>query len=868
MKKFTYLIVSLLLLPVMLMASSPKIQNLEEQNTQKIQLNLQKTSQQTARQAAFEQWVEMGRPMTMTTPNKTAAEDISINFDFFKVGHSGPTQYTAFDTYTFKLTGAGYAGTIEFLGAPNGPADMPVGTYTVQENAAENTVSQGMAFMGFTFGSYVQKIENDAPTATYMFVSGDLVVTNISDNAKHIHFEGTVVDDQGNNLMIVADHEITEEDMYSEEPTDLVQYDMALPTLKNQFAADKHFNRVILMNDTINVYLDMIRDAAATDAQLPTGTFNIDATGDVNSFKKSPGFDADGYGSPCLVIINQDQYPLVSGTVTITEKTDATGYTVAVDATTFRGSTFKFNGEQLYADVPFQDEGAVVNKTLEITKVTDKRINTDMTAALDTFSVQFQSADYLVALLATANHSTDTVLPNGTYNVALPLADKTVQKSVGLLGEYYQMSVVAGGFDYFGRPSIFYFIEQGTMTKADDTAHAGEYIYTFNFTTHFGSTFQSTYNTYVDPYGPETDIVTAYDEAWTAVTYKHYPAQADQGDQFDIYSMDITDKENAKMIRLFINTGLGSPDAIPAGTYTFADVPAENTIVPGHVATDGSGKLAPSVAVVGKGDDAKYYFLISGTCVVEYPEANNTEHIKVTLDAMTAKGSSFKITVDYVLNPYEGYTFEYEPETATTINLVPNKLELNEITKITGAYWLRMSTDTTECDLLLFTGKAGLKEAPEGDYTVNSSENDMTIFESHGVTPDGYIDGSFYGKSVNGQIGTPIYHIVSGTLKIEKTSSKTTYTYNVTTHFGSTIQGTYEVIKTGIETTETNGLNAFVENGNIIIENATQNVEVYNALGQLVASSPIQDGKTIISGLSTSQVYIVRSGDQVIKLNL
>lgn len=820
-------------------------------------------SSQLTQQQLYANWVSQGKPINQTPNKMIQARTIPLNFDFMLINHSLPSTSIPIDTYAVLFESDEYSGVVQFYKTPTASEFIPAGTYKVAGDYKESTVLQGFQFAGLTLGSYFNKIENGKVVEQYLFSSGQLSVVIDADNANHITINGSVMDSQGNTLEISADHIITDADKYYAEPETNVHLNHALNRLQCSVDSKTKMLNCVMMNDTIAVNLAMYRDAQASDDAIDFGVFQLNNTGNANTFSASNGYNVMGQLSPCYVSVSGSKYPLVSGTVTITEKQDQSGFDIAVDVLSYKGSHFEFTSEFLYADNAFQLEGSKVTQTLNITKYEDQCLSKDRTLALDTFAVNFTSSDYIMMLRVAANHSNSNVLPNGDYQVASVLGNGAIKESAGASENQNDLfSIVLGDFNILGKPQSVYFIRGGNMTKEDDPNHDGEFIYTFHLTTYYGSTFESTFNTYIEPYGPEASQTIAITEDWNYVEYSHKIADASKGEALDSYELLLKNADSGNEAKLVLYADLASPKTLEAGRYDLSSVKEQGKIAAGSVDPTDRTKILPSYITY---NDA-VYFITTGSCTVSYPDASDEYHINLVLSVTSAKGSTFDISIDYTMDPYEGYTYNYESTTVSHIVFNPKKVETTYSSE-KKCYTVELTNDTLRCNLEAFVGNADLSSLPAGEYAVADTKGDNTIFKSPGISPQGVVGGSYFGKiNEKGQLLT-VYYIVGGKLTVADSPQGKLYTLDFNTFHTSTITGAITV-GTGVESISQTSIKVSAINHNLVVENAYGNLEVFNTMGQKVFEKANCNGNVTICNLPINAVYIVKCNKDMVKLFL
>lgn len=820
-------------------------------------------SSQLTRDQLYESWLSQGKPIKQPVAKSMQARTIPLNFDFILIDHSLPTTTIPINTYSVLFESAEYTGIVQFYKTPTASEIIPIGNYNVTGDFKESTVLQGIEFGDLTLGSYFSKIENGQVVEQYLFSSGQLSVEVDANNANHITITGSIIDTKGNTLEISATHVVDAADKYYAEPETTVSCSQPLNRVQYSVNTKTKLLDFVMMNDTISVNMSMYRDSQAGEDVTNFGVFQLDGTGAINTFKKSNGFNTSKQLDPCFVQIKNTKYALVSGTVTLREKEDKTGFTMLVNALSYKGSSFEFVAEYFYSDSAYQLEGFKVNKTLNVTKCQDRCLSQDRTLPLDTFLVQFTAKDYVMMLRVTVDRGTSSALPNGVYQVASVLGNGTIKGSAGANGTQDDLfSIAVGDFNMFGTPQSLYFITSGTLTKESDPNHAGEFIYTFHLRSYYGSIFESTFNTFIEPYGAEPSSIINIDEDWNYVSSVHTIADASQGESLDSYEIILKNEESRNQAKLVLYADLASPKNIEAGRYEISSTKEQGKIVAGTVDPTDRTKLLPSYITY----DNETYFIKTGSCTISYPDASNEYHINVALSVTSAKGSTFNISLNYIIDPYEGYTYNYESTTSASIVFNPKSVSTS-YSSDKQCTVVDLTNDTLRCHLEASLSNTQLTALPAGSYQVTPTKAENTLFKSPGISPQGVVAGSYFGKiDASGQLQT-VYYIVGGTLTVADSDQGKSYTLNFSTFHSSTINGVLTV-GTGVETIHETLMQVSVDEHNIVVENAYGNVEVFNTMGQKVFSISNCDGSVTIHDLPTNSVYFVKCNKDMVKLIL
>ena len=197
--------------------------------------------------------------------------------------------------------------------------------------------------------SYVVIYDYEADDDTELSVTDGKVT--ITDNNGTITLVGELLASDGNLYTVnyTGSYGVYEEDPYSYEPDDVVTINENFAT----FEIDSNYIDYGTLDYYFNgekgfAYLEFNTTTlpADNDMPLPVGTYKIDDSGSANTFSASAGYNS-AYEADVPSFYGvytddgesyEDTYYFVDGTVTVTKKDGV--YTIVVNATSFKGSTF------------------------------------------------------------------------------------------------------------------------------------------------------------------------------------------------------------------------------------------------------------------------------------------------------------------------------------------------------------------------------------------------------------------------------------------------------------------------------------------------------------------------------------------------
>ena len=240
--------------------------------------------------------------------------------------------------------------------------------------------------------------------------------------------------------------------------------------------------------------------------------------------------------------------------------------------------------------------------------------------------------------------------------------------------------------------------------------------------------------------------------------------------------IDVMAADNSDYLSLLLFVEGLEDGKIPAGTYPITSEPAYGTAYAsqGYSATQGVIPCAyyPLVTEGGKlYISTPMYFMVSGSVTIEYVG----EDLKVTVEAVNSNnlpinivyevgGKSEKVAVKTPLK-YDATEGEldvtYGADAAATVT-----------DKGTYGTLQVMAPDASNMLALLFFYPEGVADTettiPAGTYTISSKQAAGNVLASTGVSSSGSVSYSFYANLSGGQLVTPLYFLLDGTVEVSK----------------------------------------------------------------------------------------------------
>lgn len=145
-----------------------------------------------------------------------------------------------------------------------------------------------------------------------------------------------------------------------------------------------------------------------------------------------------------------------------------------------------------------------------------------------------------------------------------------------------------------------------------------------------------------------------------------------------------------------------------------------------------------------------------------------------------------------------GYSYEWEPDEATTLNFTMSDLSCQDLSSNLGyaCSYLAFSSDEADIYLVAFVHSVAGTALPVGTYQFSDSYAEGTLQASVGGDDyydyEGYVATNY--EEIEGDWYYDPYYLVSGSLQVEATASGAKMTLNATSAKGSTIRMVYEGI--------------------------------------------------------------------------
>ena len=237
-------------------------------------------------------------------------------------------------------------------------------------------------------------------------------------------------------------------------------------------------------------------------------------------------------------------------------------------------------------------------------------------------------------------------------------------------------------------------------------------------------------------------------------------------------SIRIVASDNSDLLSLVLFAEDTVPGTIiPEGTYPITSEPAYGTAYASPGVQNGSVYPSFYGMLNSKGQIlTPLYFLESGNVVVEVVDGN----LKISIDA--ANSNNVPMTIVYEVGgksekvEVKGPLKYDATEADGALDVTYGADATVELSNGDGYSILTVASPdaTNEVDMAFFYDAADPETViPAGTYTIDDSYTSGTVLASSGVNSQGQVSLSFYANlNASGQLVTPIYFLVSGTVEV------------------------------------------------------------------------------------------------------
>ena len=245
----------------------------------------------------------------------------------------------------------------------------------------------------------------------------------------------------------------------------------------------------------------------------------------------------------------------------------------------------------------------------------------------------------------------------------------------------------------------------------------------------------------------------------------------DYVEQYGMLYVELTAGDNSDYTQLlFYVEKTAEGTVIPVGTYTIDDSEDYGTVA----ASEGyTSQMTPSFySTIVEQDGKLYYddlyFMVGGTVKVESVDGR----LKLTVDAVNSYGTAVKIQYE-ASKANDGKTHLQLDAQSGAVDKTFTVDDQSLLTEKSGYFTYQVTDGKNMLALLIFADKDENTVIPVGTYEINGTQQTGSVLASTGLTSTNSVTYSFYSTvNAQGQLTTPIYFLVGGTVEVSVEGDK------------------------------------------------------------------------------------------------
>lgn len=586
-------------------------------------------------------------------------------------------------------------------------------------------------------------------------------------------------------------------------------------------------------------------DGADENTIIPTGTYQINGTGEAGTVLASTGMGAQGL-TYSLYATMEDGYIvppcwfMTGGEVVVTEEDGV--LKIAVDAVNSNNliiyvtCEYNLNTQQGLPYDATEEEGAL-NRTYGAED--QVFFTTDFLPDFGMLFVDVMPADnseiLCVGFMADEIDSQITITP-GTYEISASGEIGTAMASTGLtedgyITESYFATLTADG--YLTTP--LYYLVSGTVVVENVD---GQFKMTVDAVNSNGIPVHVVYDPTATSGNDKTPL--QYDATEGAVdrSYTTEEITINKGEgyfQVLAYAADGTD-----MTGLLIFGQEDENTIIPVGTYEINATEAEGTVL----ASEGVSGNSITLSFYGETNPqgqiyVPCWFMVEGTVVVTAADGK----LNIEVNALNSYDVPVHIVMEYDLNTKQGLQYDMQEGSLNVVYTDNDNVEVNtEYVAEDGVIYLNIdAADGSNTISVAFFAEAAdpVIGIPAGTYEINDTQDYGTVMSSPGVQ-GGYIYPSFYGNmNAQGQITIPCYFMVSGQVVVENIENHLKVTIDALNSYDVPAHIVYEADPVGsaVEnvTVDTTNASKVIEKQSTLYHERRRNVQRFGFSSEIIS---------------------------------
>ena len=245
----------------------------------------------------------------------------------------------------------------------------------------------------------------------------------------------------------------------------------------------------------------------------------------------------------------------------------------------------------------------------------------------------------------------------------------------------------------------------------------------------------------------------------------------DYVEQYGMLYVELNGANNSDYTQLlFYVEKTAEGTVVPVGTYTIDDSGDYGTV---SASTGYTSQVTPSFySTIVEQDGKLYYddlyFMVGGTVKVESVEGR----LKLTVDAVNSYGTSVKIAYEASKVSDDKPHLQLDAQSGA-VDKTFTVDDQSLLTEKSGYFTYQVTDGKNMLALFIFADKDENTVIPVGTYEINGTQQTGSVLASTGLTSTNSVTYSFYSTvNAQGQLTTPIYFLVGGTVEVSVEGDK------------------------------------------------------------------------------------------------
>lgn len=582
-------------------------------------------------------------------------------------------------------------------------------------------------------------------------------------------------------------------------------------------------------------------DGADENTIIPTGTYQINGTGEAGTVLASTGMGATGL-TYSLYATMEDGYIvppcwfMTGGEVVVTEEDGV--LKIAVDAVNSNNLIIYVTCEyNLNTQQGLPNDATAADGELNRTYGAEDQVffTTDFLPDFGMLFVDVMPADnseiLCVGFMADEIDSQITITP-GTYEISASGEIGTAMASTGLtedgyVTESYFATLTADG--YLTTP--LYFLVSGTVVVENVD---GQFKMTVDAVNSNGIPVHVVYDPTAGSGNDKTPL--QYDATEGAVDRSYTTEEITINKGTGYFQVLAQAADGSDMTGLLFIAQEDENTIIPVGTYEINATEAEGTVLASSGISGNSITLSFYGETNAQGQIyVPCWFMVEGTVVVTAADGK----LNIEVNALNSNDVPVHIVMEYDLNTKQGLQYDMQEGSLNVVYTDNDNVEVNtEYVAEDGVIYLSIdAANGSNAIFIAFFAEAAdpVIGIPAGTYPINDTQDYGTVLSNPGIQ-DGYIYPSYYiNLTAQGGISIPCYFMVSGQVVVENIENHLKVTIDALNSYDVPAHIVYEADPVGsaVEnvTVDTTNASKVIENNQLFI---MKEGVMYNVLGSVV----------------------------------